>query len=85
MKWIPIKFRPMTEEEQESMPEADTVMIFDCPLPDDGEDVLVTTKYDGVRLDTFERDGNLCYFENCDTDEVRAWMRLPEPYEEVKA
>lgn len=80
MTWIPIKLRPATEEERQNGIED----VLNCQLPDDGEDVLVSTKYDGVRMDTFYKEPDGCYFESCDIDEVRAWMRLPEPYEEVK-
>lgn len=79
MTWIPLKTRPATEEERRNGMED----VLNCQLPDDGEDVLVSTKYDGVRMDTFYNDSDGCYFESCDIDEVRAWMRLPEPYEEV--
>lgn len=81
MTWTPIKLSPATEEERQNGSEE---YVLNCPLPDDGEDVLVSTKYDGVRIDTFYNDPDGCYFECCDIEEVRAWMRLPEPYEEVK-
>lgn len=81
MTWIPLKTRHATEEEIQEGLEAE---ILCGDLPDDMEDVLVSTKYDGVRMDTFYNEPDGCYFENCDIDEVRAWMRLPEPYEEAK-
>ena len=86
-KWIPLKTRPMTEEETEhyfeyiDMRIDDTYTILDCPLPEDGEDVLITVN--GITwIDTFIRDEtDGCYFEGYDIDEVKAWMPLPKPYE----
>ena len=83
--WIPIKTRPMTEEEKEYYSEylsEGNGMIYDCPLPDDGQEVLITSKYGSVDKTTFYTDCGY-YFENYeDYDEVIAWQPLPEPYKE---
>jgi len=86
-KWIPLKTRPMTEEETEhyfeytDMRIDDTYTILDCPLPDDGQEVLIS--WGGmVCVDAFVRDNDGCYFEGVDIDDVDAWMPLPEPYEQ---
>ena len=83
--WIPIKTRPMTEEEKEYYSEylfEGNGLIYECPLPEDGQEVLVTSKYGSVDKTTFYTDcGN--YFENYeDYDEVIAWQPLPEPFKE---
>lgn len=84
-RWIPIKTRPLTEEEKEEYADLgyseDSInFMYDCPLPEDGEEVLITTRYGKVTTDTFYRDDG-CYFETyCDDDDVKAWMPLPEPY-----
>lgn len=82
-KWIPIKFREATEEEKEicrELYECEMEKAYDCPLPDHGEDVLITTAYGDVKIDTFYNDEG-SYFENyCDDDEVIAWQPLPKPY-----
>lgn len=83
--WIPIKTRPMTEEEKEYYSEylfEGNGLIYECPLPDDGQEVLTTSKYGSVDKTTFYTDcGN--YFENYeDYDEVIAWQPLPQPYKE---
>ena len=83
--WIPIKTRPMTEEEKEYYSEylfEGNGLIYECPLPDDGQEVLVTSKYGSVDKTTFYTDcGN--YFENYeDYDEVIAWKPLPETFKE---
>ena len=78
-EWIPIKIRELTyEEKEEYYPECE--FMYDYQLPDDGEEVLVTTISGLVTLDTFYRDDG-CYFETyCDAGDVVAWMPLPEPY-----
>lgn len=84
-KWIPIKTRPLTDKEKEEYAdlgysEDSITFMYDCPLPEDGEEVLITTRYDEVTTDTFCRDEG-CYFETyCDEDDVKAWMPLPQPY-----
>jgi hypothetical protein len=79
--WIPMTTRPMTEQEREHYREwfdVDEGMIFDCELPEDGQEVLVS--YGGyVCVDTFCRDDG-CYFEGVDIDGVEAWMPLPAPF-----
>lgn len=81
-RWIPIKIRLITEEEKEEIGyEYD--FIYDCSLPDDGQDVLITTPY-GVQKTTFYTDYG-CYFESYeDEGDVIAWMPLPQPYREIK-
>lgn len=77
-QWIPIKTRELTEEEKEEYP--DCTFMYDCKLPEDGEEVLVTTWCGNVALDTFCRDDG-CYFEyGCDEGDVIAWMPKPESY-----
>ena len=83
--WIQVKTRPMTEEEKEYYSEylfEGNGLIYECPLPDDGQEVLITSNYGSVDKTTFYTDcGN--YFENYeDYDEVIAWQPLPEPYKE---
>lgn len=88
-KWIPVTTRPMTEEEKERYKEqleyVDDAVIFNCPLPDDGQEVLITV-YGETELDTFYNDAiDGCYFENRDIEDVTAWMPLPEPYKSQKS
>ena len=79
-RWIPIKFREPTEEEKESIPEAE--YWFDCELPEHGEEVLITTAYNNsIAMTTFANYGDDgCVFEDWDAEDVRAWCKLPEPY-----
>ena len=84
-RWIPLTTRPMTEEETEhyfeymDMRIDDTYTILDCPLPDDGQEVLVSWG-GNVGNDVFVQDNEGCYFEGVDIDDVDAWMPLPQPY-----
>ena len=76
--WIPFTRRPMTEEEQKDYPNC--TFIFDCVLPDDGDEILVSNGR-FVWMDTFCNDIDGCYLDGGDDiDEDMAWMPLPKPY-----
>jgi len=79
--WTPVKTRPLTDEERDGLL-INAECAFDCPMPEDGQEVIVTTDLGGVGIDTFCRDVEGCYFENYD-DDVIAWMPLPEPWKEA--
>lgn len=85
-EWIPIKLRPGTDEEYEAFSQygdcpREDFRVFECPLPDDDQEVLVTTRWGDVCIDIWHRDVDCCYFENnSDDDDVIAWMPLPEKY-----
>ncbi len=77
-EWIPFTRRPMTEEEQKDYPNC--TFIFDCVLPDDGDEILVSNGR-FVWMDTFCSDIDGCYLDGGDDiDEDMAWMPLPTPY-----
>jgi len=93
-QWIPITYRPMTEEEKTKLfikygegAVYENMKAFDCPMPDDGQKVLLSTKW-GIWMDIGDNDidgeGFICYGleERGDFDNVLAWMPLPEPYKE---
>ena len=87
-KWIPVTYRLMTDEEKKyysertGYDEEDLDTMLDCPLPEDGEMVLITDRLGNVEVDTFVRDCDGCYFEcNCDMEDVIAWQSLPIPYD----
>lgn len=86
-RWIPVTYRPMTDEEKKDFAERtgydekDFDDILNCPLPEDGETVLITDRLGNVEVDTFINDCDGCYFEcNCDMEDVKAWMPLPKAY-----
>ena len=86
--WTPITARPMDEEERREWSEKlgydledDDAVIFTSRLPDDGQEVLTSTRYGYVCTDIFCNDEDGCYFENNgDMDGIVAWMPMPEPY-----
>ena len=76
--WIPFTRRPMTEEEQKDYPNC--TFMFDCVLPDDGDEILVSNRR-FVWMDVFCSDIDGCYLDSGDDiDEDMAWMPLPNPY-----
>lgn len=85
-QWNVIHKRPMTEDERAEWSERlgydieyEDAYIY-SNLPDDGQDVLVSTQYGRVYVDTFYQDEG-CYFEeNGDMEGIVAWMPFPEPY-----
>lgn len=85
-KWIALVTRPMTNEEREYYSEQldycdGDAVIYDCPLPEEGQEVLITTCTGWVLIDTFFNDYDGCGFEGYDIEDVKAWMPLPKPYE----
>ena len=85
VQWIPIKTRPLTEEEYEQYggdAECEVEFMYDCPIPEDGEEVLITTDFGTVQIDTFCRDSNDgCFFESYYGEyDVKAWARMPKPW-----
>ena len=77
-RWIPFTRRPMTEEEQKDYPNC--TFMFDCVLPDDGDEILVSNRR-FVWMDVFCNDVDGCYLDSGDDiDEDMAWMPLPEAY-----
>lgn len=90
-KWIPVKMRPMDEEEREywedhfgyELADEDAV-LFDCQMPDDGQEILVSYRK-WINMDKCEID-NGCYGleGNGNWEDVIAWMPLPETYKEDK-
>ena len=89
-QWIPITYRPMTEEEEKKLCEELDIKegsledwekrVFTCPLPEDGQEILISVgRY--VHEDICSWDEGYCGLENNgDWDGVDAWMPKPEPY-----
>lgn len=91
-QWIPVTYRPLTEEEvkeacekwgvtEESLADWEK-RVFTCPLPDDGQEILVSHG-EYVQEDICSWDEDFCGLEFYgDWDGVDAWMPKPEPYKE---
>ena len=80
IRWIDVITRPLTDEEKrffwENLIDADDAYIFDCPVPWDGEEVLVMTDDGKTEYDTFIKSLDGDYFENhLREGEVVAWAR----------
>lgn len=91
LDWVPIKYRPLTEEERIKFSEyfgveyCDTLseQAFDCPMPTHDQEILITTNW-GVQEDVclYDPDEGYSLEERGDWDGVIAWMKKPEPYKE---
>ena len=82
IQWHKVTTRPLTEEEQEYYAEEgmeDISYIFDCEMPDDGEEILIATKY-GVDKDVCCDGGyyGIGLEGHDDWDGVIAWAKMPE-------
>ena len=81
--WIPVKKRLLSAEERAAWG-AD--YLFDCSMPDDLEDILVTVRAAAggrayVASDVCYADDGYCLESGLDwMDDVLAWMPMPVPY-----
>lgn len=88
--WRPVKMRPLTEEEKEKYSEefSEDEMpdgVFDCVMPDDGQQVLISTQWsDEIDMDVCTRDPDygIGLEERGDWDGVLAWMPVPKKYKQ---
>ena len=85
--WIPVAWREPTEEEKERHPEI--TAFTDSPLPDDGEDVLITVAWRNsktqemeyrVYADCAHREDGIEFENVFNFEELIAWRPMPEPY-----
>ena len=88
-QWIPVKTRPMDAEERAYFEEHtgtefndEDAVMFDCEMPDDGQDILVTYKSGYVGTDTCDCDDFMGLEGNGDWDGIVAWMPYPKPWKE---
>ncbi len=84
LEWIPIKWHVITEEERirEEYP-ADWAVFLDCVMPEDEQEILITTKNGYVEKDKCLKDDGFYLDSGYGwVDDVVAWMPLPEPYKE---
>ena len=85
--WIPLKYRPMDNDEYRAFRKeygeipVEERLVFNCNMPDAGQEILITTKYGHIFLDTCVLDsGGYGLEEYGDWEDVIAWLPLPEPY-----
>lgn len=86
-EWIPITFRQADDEEYKEFVERfddiprEECKVYDCRMPDDGQEVLVTTCGGHVCEDIFCADPDYYGFQNCsDPGDAIAWMPKPKAY-----
>lgn len=76
-KWIPVVVRAATDEERE---ELKIETICDFPLPDDGQEILIS-KNGYVYTDTCCWDGYNTWLDGSGAwADIDAWQPLPKPY-----
>lgn len=87
IEWNLVKFREPTEEEikdwEEREPYIPLCYMCDCKMPDDGEEILIQTKY-GVGTDVCILDYGYGLEGGLDWDYIIAWARMPKGIEEAK-
>lgn len=78
--WNKVKTRPLTEEEKREAIKQfgyEFNYTFDCKMPDDGDEILIVTKY-GVDTDVCGMDEGY-YLEGLgDWEGVIAWAEMPK-------
>ena len=85
IKWYEVIKRPLTDEEKEEYAELYDYVpkyMLECPLPDDGQEILIATRW-GVDTDICCYDDGYCLESRGDWDDVIAWAEMPK-YKEVK-
>lgn len=90
IRWIKITTAPLDEKETRAMKDFIGTALLDeedlwkysCELPEDKEEVLVTTKNGFVVMTQFfYSEGNASWFDGFEErDSAIAWAHLPEPY-----
>lgn len=83
-KWIPIKWHYITDEErEESGYPKDWVYFLDCEMPEDGQEIIVTTKHGYVEKDVCYLDDGYSLDSGWDwREDIVAWMPMPEPWKD---
>lgn len=76
-EWIEVKTRPSTYDEKQRY--QDIIWMYDCELPDDGQEVLVTTSSGDVEK-TFYHAEHFVFEDYEGPDDLLAWRPLPEGF-----
>lgn len=80
-QWIPVTWHNTTEDDGIDMQKY--LICFDCPMPEEDQEILVCGKNGNIWLDTCcSYDGYVLDSGNDWVDDISAWMPLPEPYRE---
>lgn len=80
IEWHEVKTRPLTDEEKEYYSEIamEPEYIFDCEMPEDGQEILIYTKW-GADKDICSNDAyyGIGLEGRGDWDDVIAWAEMP--------
>lgn len=76
--WIPFKQRPLDDEECEDHP--NWAWIWDCPLPDDGQEILVSSKRYVWKDEWFDDCDGSGLESGAEIGDDWAWRPMPKPY-----
>ena len=81
--WIPIKWHDCTDKDREEYGYSDdVVVVLDCEMPNDNQEILVTTSHGDVEKDVCYIDDGFSLDSGYDwIDDIKAWMPLPKCYE----
>lgn len=81
-EWIPIKWHEITDaEREENGYPREWVLLIDCEMPCDGQEILVQTTNGYIRWDVCYEDGGFSLDSGWDwVEDIVAWMPLPKPY-----
>ena len=75
LNWNYIKTRPLTEDEK--IEYEDCTYMFDCPMPEHGEQILILTRW-GVELDIADNDFGCGLEGRGDYEDVIAWLSVKD-------
>ena len=81
--WIPVKWHEITAAEKEEDPTLEGFdNLLDCSMPQDGQEILITTDDGCVMTDVCSIDDGYYLESGLDwTKDVIAWADMPEAYE----
>lgn len=81
-RWIPIKWHYCTDKDRKEYGfSEDIVYVFDCIMPDDYQEILVTTSHGYIVKDVNYIDDSFYLDSGYDwITDITAWCELPEPY-----
>ena len=83
-EWIPVMWHEITDaEREENGYPREWVVLIDCEMPCDGQEILVQTTNGYIRWDVCYEDGEFSLDSGLDwVEDIVAWMQLPKPYRE---
>lgn len=79
-EWIEIKYHEATEKDKQLYGD-ECKFVWDCPLPNNMEEVLITDQCGELGIAEFCIGEGSYFWPYDDIDDVVAWMPLPEPFE----